>query len=613
MITRNCIERIKNSVDIYDVVSPYVALKRCGANWRGLSPFNQEKTPSFFVMPGKKIFHCFSSGNAGDIFRFIQLQENVSFADAVEMIANRFNIPIEFEKSHGHEPRSYSRKSLFDVNEFACDFFVKNFHLHDTSGEKIRQYWTDVRKFSMDVARENRLGFAGHNDRLLVQKLLDAGFSFDTIKASGIFYYRDGETDPHRCIMRFNSRMTIPICDIQGRIVGFSARFVDGISRKDDFADAKYINSPETEIFHKGCLLFGLHRARQYLDSEDVFWMVEGQFDAMRCWDNAINTAIAPQGTAITDVQLNTLRRYTSKISCMLDGDSAGLKAAERVLPMTFAAGLDIKFFILPEGNDPDSYFREDFVNKFALLKKSSMSCIEFLASRFSINRKGITAHEKAEALTRIFEIISMSDSSVVRNSHLEELATVTTLDRYAISQDFKTFLTKRKFVGTPVVAADAMNDKPSQKLSSAEGQLLSIVLNNNDVANEVAKFMGESFLQNLSSHEGKILLKILNEIKECMWEGMHTLDNQQLFSDDERNVLYASVAGFDEDCDPVSAANVCLRKIFLDFVKGEINAINEEIRKNSLDESDTMRTLQNDRLNLRKMLAHPPQIFLIA
>ncbi|MDR2432239.1 MAG: hypothetical protein LBD34_00600 [Puniceicoccales bacterium] len=137
MITRDCLDKIKNSVDIYDVVSPYVTLKRCGVNWRGLSPFNQEKTPSFFVMPAKKMFRCFSSGNAGDIFRFVQLKENVSFSDAVEMIAERFNIPLEFEKSATFEIKPYAKKTLFELHGLVCDFFVNNFHANNVCGEKI--------------------------------------------------------------------------------------------------------------------------------------------------------------------------------------------------------------------------------------------------------------------------------------------------------------------------------------------------------------------------------------------------------------------------------------------------------------------------------------------
>ncbi|MDR1401389.1 MAG: DNA primase [Puniceicoccales bacterium] len=608
MIARSCIEKIKNSVDIYDVVAPYVPLKRCGANWKGLSPFNHEKTPSFFVMPAKKIFRCFSSGHAGDIFNFVQLQENVSFADAVEMIANRFNIPLEFEQSANFEKRPYSKKTLFDLHALVCDFFVENFHAENAAGEKIRQYWTGGRKFSLDVARENGIGFGGDDDRLLIQKILGAKFSMDAIKASGIFYCKDGETNPHRCKSRFNSRLTIPIHDIQGRVVGFSARFIEGISRSDDFSDAKYINSPETDLFHKGGLLFGLDRARQYLEPNDAFWIVEGQFDAMRCWDNGINTAVAPQGTAITDAQLSALHRYTVRVNCMLDGDAAGLKAAERMLPMAMAAGLDVKFFILPQGSDPDSYFCEDFENRFKLLQQSGMTGVQFLVKRFL--GKGKAAQEKAEALKRIYEVISVTESSVALENYLDEVAAEASLDRYALSQDFKSFSARQKFTAAPRAAMGMANANSPQKLSSAEGQLLPIILLDDKIAEGVAKFFDQSFLQNLHSNEGKVLLKVLNEIRNDSWEGMSAQSERELFSSEEIKLAYSLIADFDEECERIATVNVCLKKLHSNFVKGEIDGINEKLREISLDETGMIRTLQEYRLSLRKMLRHPPQIF---
>ncbi|MDR2432238.1 MAG: toprim domain-containing protein [Puniceicoccales bacterium] len=464
------------------------------------------------------------------------------------------------------------------------------------------------RKFSLAVAKENGIGFAGSDDRALIEKILQAGYSLDAIKASGIFYAKENETDPHRFMGRFNSRLTIPIRNTQGKIVGFSARFVDGMGQRNNFADAKYINSPATEIFQKGSMLFGLNRARQYLEPSGVFWMVEGQFDAMRCWDNGIDTAIAPQGTAVTDAQLITLRRYSVHLNCMLDGDDAGLKAAERLLAMAMAAGLDVKFFILPKGYDPDSYFCEDFENRFQRLRRSGITGIEFLTNRWLVNQN-ITAQEKVEALRRIYEIISVAESSIVQKTYLDELSTVANLDRHAISQDFKSFLQKKPFAKDSKVVPDRTMETPYKKLSTAESQLLAIVLSNDRIAKQMLDFYEQPFLQNLTSREGKVLLKVLNEIKEYMWEGIAKLEESPLFSNDEKNLIYFSLADFDEECDHLAIANLCLRKLHSNFIGEEMNKVNDSFRKISLDESDSIRTLQECRLNLRKMLKLPPQI----
>jgi DNA primase len=438
---------------------------------------------------------------------------------------------------------------------------------------------------------------------------LGAKFPPEALRASGLFYYRDGETDHRAGSLRFGSRLTIPIRDIQGRIVGFSARFIDGLSRPNAFADAKYINSPETEIFHKGSLLFGLDRARQHIDGDGAFWLVEGQFDAMRCWDRGILTAVAPQGTAITDTQLATLRRYTTRVHCMLDGDRAGSKAAERMLPMAMAAGLDVDFFPLPEGSDPDSYLREDFTERFQSLEKSALTAMEFLVGRHFGDGKNLSGQAKAEALSRIYEVISMADSSVARESYLDELAAITGLDHRAIVQDFKTFTTRRRFIGAPSVPPGGAAPKGSEKLSSAEGQLLAVVLADGDVAAKVAALLDEELFQNPTSEEGRVLVKVLNEVREGMGDGIRTLDRPGIFSDGEKNIAYALLADLDDGCDPVAVANACLRKMHGNFIRDAIGKINGKFREISLDESDMVRTLLQRRLGLRKLLKSPPLI----
>jgi DNA primase len=540
----------------------------------------------------------------------VQLKENVTFAEATEMIARRFNIPLEFEKSAGREPAQHARKTLFDLHEIACDFFVKNFHANGAAGESIRRYWTENRKFSMEIAADNGIGFGGENGRMLIKRIVDGGFSADAMGASGIFYCRDGENNPYNYNVRFSGRLTIPIRDIQGRIVGFSARFVDGVSRPGGFQDAKYINSPETEIFHKGSILFGLHLARQYLGANGAFWMVEGQFDVLRCRCNGINTAIAPQGTAITEAQLGTLRRYTTRLNCMLDGDSAGLKAVERMLPMAIGAGLDVKIFPLPSGQDPDSYFAEDFENRFKSLQKSGMSAVEFLSFRFLDGNKSMAAQEKVDALGKIYEVISMAESSIARESHLDELSRVANLDRYALSRDFDSFLTKRKFGGGAPIAVRTENGHSTGKISSAEGQLLALVLADDGVGRRVAELVEQPFLQNLSSDEGKVLLKVLNEIKECMWEGIPTLGEMQLFSEHEKNLMYALLADSVEECERYAVAHACLRRLYSNFVRDQIDDVNRSFRKISVDERDAITDLQKRRLCLRKMLKCLPNFF---
>lgn len=608
MIKQESIDRIRESVDIYDVVSSYVHLKKSGSNWKGLSPFTHEKTPSFFVVPAKRIFHCFSSGKAGDVIRFVQLVENVSFVDAVEMLGRRFGIPILYEQRTGENKRAYTRRSLYDLHERACQIFEENFQSSTPLAEKMRHYWEEGRQFPMDVAKEYQIGFGGTNGAHFVKRLLQDGFSVELLKESGLFYSKEDEKDPMRFGLRFLGRLVIPIRDIQGRIVGFSARYVEGITPPSELADAKYINSPETEIFHKGSLLFGMDRARQHLQHEsDPIWLVEGQFDAIRCWTNGILTAVAPQGTAITDTQLEIIRRYTPRIHCMLDGDAAGIKAAERMLPMAMAAGLDVRFFILPAQNDPDSYFRNDFSARFQKLLASGEDSIEFLYNRW-LRQKNLSPQERASTLMRIYEIVALAESAVAKEGYMRELAKWSGIDSYALWQDFNGYIHKQKFTSSvrdPIVSLPAEAHK---KLDTAEGVLLGIVENHSEVAQAVVPFLNEPFMQALSTPDGHLLQKVLNEMSEGMWEGSASINNDALFSEDEKNRLYALLAEEMDDDTIFSLANECLKKLFLRFLHQKMEVINTEIAR-SLKDTKRLTELMSERSDLKKKAKDFPKI----
>jgi DNA primase len=582
-------------------------LKKCGANWRGLSPFNGEKTPSFFVMPEKKMFRCFSSGNAGDIFRFIQLKENVSFLESVEIIANRFNIQLRFDsKSSDNSPMEFSKKDLFAINELANGVFVKNFQSSDISGQKVRNYWSEVRKFSSETANKQGIGLCKNDEKDMINILLKHKISIEAIRQSGLFYFKD-EADLSTFRLRFRFRLTIPIRDIQGRIVGFSARVIEGMST--EISDAKYINSPETPIFHKGNILFGLQEARLHVNDADQFWLVEGQLDVFRCWEIGLLTAIAPQGTAITDAQLSTLRRYSSNLNCMLDGDAAGLRAADKLLRMAMAAGLEVKFYILPKDEDPDSFFKkqDQDIDSFC---KAGISAMEFAVKYHSPNLSKMSSRQKADALQRIYEIISSSDSSIVHESLLDEVSQICGFDRRALAQDFATFYQRRKFNNPLPIKFSIENESNSvRKLNSAESQLLSIILSDVNWAKKIAEVVLPELMQASSSPQSTLLAKILNEIAENLWEGMESINNSNTFSEEEKNIAYSALADFNCENDLQFLVNTSISKLYSKFIKEKINELDKKISKISLDERENLRNLQRDRMHLREKLLRPPRV----
>jgi DNA primase len=615
MITRECLDYIKDMVDICDVVAPYVNLKKCGANWRGLSPFNSEKTPSFFVMPSKKIFKCFSSGNAGDIFRFIQLKENVSFSEAAEIIANRFNITLRFD-SQGAENRAseFSKNDLFAINELANEVFTKNLQKSDDLGQKVRDYWVKTREFSLETAIKHGIGICKNDEKFLIDSFAASKLPLSAIRQSGLFYSNEDSSDPGTFKLRFRFRLTIPIRDIQGRIAGFSARAIDGITAK--LSDAKYINSPETPIFRKGSMLFGLHEARLHIGEASQFWLVEGQLDVFRCWEAGLLTAVAPQGTAITETQLSTLRRYASNLNCLFDGDDAGMRAADKLLHMAMGIGLETKFYILSKGEDPDSFFKKIDKSQLEAFHKSGLSAMEF-ATRYHIPTPSkISGQRKADALQKIYEIVAASDSSIVHESLLEEVSQICGFNRRALSQDFATFFQRKKFNNPlPIKFSVEGQSAESTKFDSAESQLLAIVLSDDGLGREIGKIFAPELLLPSSSPEAALLAKILNEIAENMWEGIETIDDLSIFSEEERNIAYSALANFtslSSDGDIRYLANLCLSKLNLKFFRKKISELDVKISKISLDEKEMIRNLQRDRLCLREKSSKPPQVDLI-
>ncbi len=443
-ISRKCIDEIKHHVNIFDVVSPVVSLKKSGRNFVGLSPFTTEKTPSFFIHPERNMFKCFSSNYAGDIFRFIELYEKLTFTESVEAIANRFNQNLEYEQ--GFAPTSESRsvrKEIIEIHDRACDYYHRIFMSEQPISKKAQSYWVQKRKFKMQIAEKYKIGFAPQKDTKLIELLLKQRYSLKALKKCGLFYFRDQETDPRNLKPRFRDRLLVPIRDYKGQVIAFTARLLPFTQTDNPTHQAKYINSPETPIFYKSKVIFGLDQARHHIDKVGYFVLVEGQLDAIRCWQYGINTAVAPQGTSITEAQLLLLKRYTNTIDCVLDGDSAGQKAALRILPMALRVGLEIRFIVLPIETDPDSLLIEKGRGAFDQLQKQALTAIDYLIQAL-LPDKSPSPQAKAEALLQLFEIINESDLLVIQDEYLQKAAILINVDPMSLRGDFNRFKRKK-------------------------------------------------------------------------------------------------------------------------------------------------------------------------
>lgn len=607
LVSRNCIENIKERVNIQDVVAQYVSLKRSGSSWKGLSPFSNEKSPSFFVLPDKNIFKCFSSGYAGDIFRFLQLKENLSFQEAIESIAHRFNITLEYETDSGSSQQSTSlKKELFEIHEAAANIFHQYFLSNTNDGKFIQDYWKNDRNFTLEVAKEFTIGLAPIESHTLIQLFLkQKRFSPEALRASGLFFAKENESDLKRFISRFRGRLMIPIRDIQGRIIAFAGRQLKITPQDDPAKDAKYINSPETPIFHKGKVLFGLDRARQSIDKEGYFILVEGQLDAIRCWENGLKTAVAPQGTGITEQQLGTLRRYSSKVYSLFDSDGAGQKASLRILPMALKEGIDISFVSLPKGSDPDEYLTKEGPISLKKEFKNAQSPMKFIVNSFLPPGLIPSPQEKIHVLKEIFEIITKCDSLVMQEEHLLEVCQLLSVNRQSIQEDFQHYKISQKALRRTNLIQNTQI-KTKEKLTTVEYQLLLIILNHENLILSLTKQINPGWITG-DSIEAKLLLRILNEIREDLWLGISGIDSV-LETDEERNFIYSMLS---EDLifeDPLKTANICLKKLFTNYLDEKRRTVDERIA-NASNEESIIRQLQQERINLRRLSQNPPSI----
>ncbi len=579
IIARSCIEDIKNRVDLYDLVSPVVALKRSGRNYVGLSPFSNEKTPSFYVLPEKNIFKCFSSGHAGDLFRFVQLHEKLPFVEAVEAVANRFSLTLEYEdgSSAPRETRS-RRKEILEIHEYATDFFHRKFLSSNSIGNEVRSYWVKTRQFPIEIAKEHKIGFSPINGSELNELVCKKGFSLEAIKQCGLFYSREDESEPARFRPRFRGRLMIPIRDYQGQVIAFTARELEMTPNESSSRRAKYINSPETPVFNKSRVLFGLDHARHYIDNVGNFLLVEGQLDAIRAWQFGFHTAVAPQGTSITEDQLLILKRYTNSIDCLLDGDEAGHKAGMRAVPMAFKTGLELKFLTLPQDSDPDLLFRQEGVSAIEALNRRKESALAF-AIRNLLPDKNSSPSEVARTLSGLFGMINNCELTVAQDGYLAEAATLLKIDFDSARHDFHRFQFQKGRKTRNSVSpnsGDAFEENSPGMLTTADYELLLVVFHHKELADSISEVIDLEWIDDSTLH-GKILIRVLAAAYEGTWDGPLNSDDL-LENDEERDCIYTIMARESPFDDPVAKTNDCMHSLFQRYINMQSKEIEAQI-----------------------------------
>jgi len=414
LIDRLTIERIKDRADIVDVVSEFVSLKKVGVNYRGLCPFHNDHTPSFYVSPARRSCHCFVCGEGGDSVGFIMKHEQLTYPDALRWLANRYHIEIEERQLTEEQKKEQSdRESMFIVNEWAANYFKDILH-NDIDGRAIGMQYFRQRGVRDDIIEKFRLGFCLSDRHAMSDEALKQGYQKEFLVKTGLAFESEKKGE---LIDRFSGRVMFPWIGVSGKVVAFGGRVLDSRTKG---VNQKYVNSPDSDIYHKDHELYGIFQAKKAIAKEDLVYMVEGYTDVISMHQCGIENVVANSGTALSEHQIHLLHRFTQNIVLLYDGDAAGIKAALRGTDMLLHEGMNVKVMLLPDGDDPDSFARKHSAEEMRQYIKEHQT--DFIEFKTKVLLQGVKdPRERSEAISSIIHSISVIGDPIVRATYIQD------------------------------------------------------------------------------------------------------------------------------------------------------------------------------------------------
>ena len=416
MLDQTTIDRIIDAANIVDVVSEYVTLRRAGANYKGLCPFHDDKTPSFHVSPAKGICKCFACGEGGNSVHFIMKMEQLSYIEALKFLGKKYGIEVE-DKEITPEQRQQlnEREAMFNVNEWASQYY-HDVLKSDIDGQAIGLAYFRSRGFRDDIIEKFRLGFSLDKWNALATAAVQKGYKEDYLIKTGLCYRKDDG----RVSDRYRGRVMFPWFNVSGKIVAFGGRVLDARTKG---VSQKYINSPESNIYNKGRELYGIFQAKKQIAKEDRVYMVEGYTDVISMHQCGVENVVANSGTALTEAQIRLLHRYTNNITLLYDGDEAGIHAALRGTDMLLAEGMNVKILLLPDGDDPDSFARKHNATEFKSYVEEHQTDFIIFKTNLLLKDAGRDPLKRAQLTQSIVYSISVIPDEILRSAYVHECA----------------------------------------------------------------------------------------------------------------------------------------------------------------------------------------------
>jgi DNA primase len=429
-ISPETIEQVTAALNIVDVIGSYFPLRRAGTEFRALCPFHQEKTPSFYVNPDKQTFYCFGCQRGGSIIQFVEEYEHLDFPEAVRRLAARAGIAIQQEEFNAEEEEKQNlRKRLLRLHFEAANWFHRNL-LRTRAAEAARGYLKS-RGLNIDVAKRWQLGYAPDSWTAFSEWAQASGFSREELILSGLVKPKDENNERSRCYDRFRHRLMFPITNDLGEVIGFSGRQID-----PQATGGKYVNSPESPLFSKGNVLFGLSKSKRAIARTRQAIVLEGQIDLITSFEAGIENAVAPQGTALTERHAGLLKRFAEEVVLFFDADAAGERAAERALEILYGVGLQVKIGVLPPGEDPDSLIRKGGVEQFRALITEAKDFFDFEIERgLGPDGDDPSVARRVTLARRVAQFAGLVPDPVVRDTMLNRLASRLRLPRESLDR----------------------------------------------------------------------------------------------------------------------------------------------------------------------------------
>ena len=486
MIDHATVERIKDAANIVEVVSEFVTLRRSGANYKGLCPFHDEKTPSFYVSPARGMCHCFSCGKGGNPIGFLMEHEQMTYPEALRWLANKYHIEIRERELTDYEKREQSeRESMFIVNEWAMKYFQDKMQ-NDPDGIAIGMQYFRSRGFRDDIIQKFQLGYDLVDRRAFAVAALGNGYKEEFILKTGICY----KNDRGELIDRYAGRVIFPWIGISGKVVGFGGRLLDSRTKG---VNQKYVNSPDSEIYHKDRELYGLYQAKKAIAKEDRVFMVEGYTDVISMHQCGIENVVANSGTALSTHQIHILHRFTSNITLLYDGDAAGIHAAMRGTDMLLSEGMNLKVLLLPDGDDPDSFSRKHTAADFRkYIEEHQTDFIQFKTDLLLRNERDPL--KRSEAINSIIRSISFVINPILRDTYIHDCSVRMGLNEATLINTLNGFIRNNREERTSEEARAAQQQQriqtpqptvsqttPLQQASKVERMLVEMVIRYGD------------------------------------------------------------------------------------------------------------------------------------